>query len=611
MSERFQSQTDLGGLITILPEDKIPNRNATDILNIDLSLPGLIQTGGGYSEFADQLTATGTNLRGYLFKKNYGTISRILLRVRDDGSNSIVEWLNTKQTGANQDGKWSILKGGLTAGKVMGFTPFNNSNANNIVMCNGEDNYMSWNGATASIASTTSNSITANESSLVSEGFASSGSVTIDGNEYAYTSISGNTFNGVTPDPSGESANDGIAQVVTEYASMPKGNVLLTAGARVWIAGIKDKGSQLQYTDTGDHTTITIGSSPSDGGIEDFPDGGGNITLLDSKDGRRIIVHKEDGLLVFSLDYTSTAKIPNLDTITLADDSGASNLKAGAGINNVSYFTSRIEGIKSLRRAIEGSELNSESITDVILPTIQNYDLSEASAVYYPKQRVIYVACKSSDSVATNDRVIAYFIRRTAQGAFVGDLSIFTIPVADWILERNNLYFLSSLNQNVYKMFDKKSANGVGMKHVWTSKAFSFGDPAQDKEFEVLYVDGFIGQGTKLKITVFYGILGLSDSNSVILEWDDNTYVYDKKVSALGTEVLGSLPLGDLTSGLLDSYAFSVPIHFDVNKANRFKIKFETLYDDETSSESYWAIANYGFDPKTIGINTNRVKNSN
>ena len=158
-------------------------------------------------------------------------------------------------------------------------------------------------------------------------------------------------------------------------------------------------------------------------------------------------------------------------------------------------------------------------------------------------------------------------------------------------------------------MFGSKSANGTSISHKWTSKSFTFNEPAIGKEFNTLYVEGFIGDKTKLKITVLYGALGSETSKSKTIEWD-GSYVNSQKVSSLGSSVIGTSALGNVDE-IQDSYPFSVPIHFDVNKATRYKIKFETIYDDDTSNESYWAISNIATNPDVKTKENNKTINSN
>ena len=540
-----------------------------------------------------------------------------MLRVRDDGTNSYLEWLNpsniTAAQGGTDDGKWETLVSGLTTGAIMGFTPFNNTNANLLVFCNAVDNYSTWSGATATVASVTSNTIVTNTADLTLEGFSATGSLMVNGVEYAYTGISSTTFTGVTPDPTSDNpgALTGVAQKHTEYASNPKGNILLTASARVWLSGVSQRESTLYYSSVADASDFSAGTNPDDAGIEDFPDGGGAITLLDSRENQKIIIHKKDAVLLFRLEYTDTAKIAYLDVVALSDDIGATNQKAGAGLNQVSYYTTGVEGIKDIQRSVFSSDLNIGSLTDIILPTLDGYDFSEAAMVYFPPKKVLYLACKSSSSENHNDKIVSYYIKQSTEGTVLGDISIDDAFIADWIVDGDTLYGFSSVDYKVYKMFDRKSARGASINHVWASKEETFGEPAQLKEFNTVYVEGFIASKTKVKISIQYGLLGANSAKDITLEWDGD-YVTDKKVSALGTDVIGTNSIGSRNSNIRDSYIFSVPIHVDASERyTRYKIKAATVYDDETDNDCYWAISNISTNPTVVGINKNKTINTN
>lgn len=597
-----------------MPEDKIPDRNASDIANIDFSIKGMIQTKKGKELYGQEITAPGKCLRGFLYKKNFGELKRVLLRVRDDGTNSHLEWFNPSHPDT-PEGQWETLVANLTKDAVMGFAAFNQTGVNQLIFCNAEDNFSEWNGAVGKVASVTSNTIThGGENDLADEGFTATGSVLIDGTEYAYTGLSGKTFTGVTPNPTSQnpSAGVGIAQKpdTTTHSALDKGNILVVAAARLWLAGKKNNESSLFYSEVGNATNFTAGTNPDDPGFEDFPDGGGPITLIDVKDNKKLIIHKEDGIMQFQLDYTATAKIPQLSVLTLADDSGAANQKAGAGLNQASFFTTRVEGLKSLARAVEGSDLNLDSISDTILPTIADYDFSDAATVYFAPKRVIYVACKTDSGQSYNNKIIAFYIQRGADGQFGVDISIDDGFVADWVVDRNTLYAMSSIDQNTYKWFDQYSDVGVAQNHKWVSKEFTFNEPARQKEFNKLYIEGFIRTHTKIKVSIIYGILGSGTSVSKIISWDDD-FVSKQKVSALGTDVIGTVSLGASSKDVKDSHVFSVPIHFNANADTRYKIKIETYYDEETTEESYWAISNLAPNPSIKGLSGNKIINSN
>jgi len=334
-------------------------------------------------------------------------------------------------------------------------------------------------------------------------------------------------------------------------------------------------------------------------------EGGGGINLLESKGKNQVIIHKDDSVISYIRDNDGTNAIENFDTLSEGDDTGATNIKAGAVINQESFFATNIEGIKNLKKAIQDASLNLDSITDIILPTVKQYDFSDAAAIFYPEKRAIYVACKSSEDKTFNNKVIALYIRQK-----IIDISIDNLNVKDWIVSGNDLYYLSSVDQNTYKLFDENSDNETSITHKWVSKEFTFGEPARQKEFNKLYIEGFIKNRTKIKISILYGSLGSKGVKEKIVAWDDN-FVSTQKISALGTDVIGTVSLGATSNDIQDSYAFSVPIHFDINRATRYKIKIETEYDDETNVESYWAVSNISTNPTMIGIDHNKTINSN
>ena len=616
MSVQFKNTADLGGLITNIPEDKIPERNASDISDMDLSVYGFIQTKAGYDFFGSQTTGAGSCLRAFQFKKNFGSLLTIILKQRDNGTTSVLEWFNPNNTINNDDGQWETLVTGLTTGAKMGFAIANGDTGqkiNRLVFCNGVQNVSYWNGATATYVSATSNTIVCDNLAL--QGFGSTGNLIINGTTYAYTGISSNTFTGVTPDPTAGSlvAGMGVAQSAdtSTYSSLAKGNVLCTSQGKLFITGESQNESKVHYSKTGYVLDFTITAGLGGGGTFDVIEKGGGINYIEPKGQDTVIIHKDDAIVAYKRTTDGTNAIENFETLSYGDDSGATNIKAGTVLNRDSYFCTNKEGLKLLSKSINDSSLNINSITDVIVNTIQDYDFSDASVIYYPRKRAIYIACKSSSTLTGNDKVITYYTKRGPNGNYIGDLSIDNIPASDFFIYERNLYFVSSLDQNAYSMYSRKSARGVGLNHKWVSKEFTNDEPGRGKEFNTMYIDGYIGDKTKIKITILYGILGSGGEKSITLAWNDTEYVGSQKISALGTDALGTLSLGSTSASILDSYPFSAPIHFDVLKSNRYKVKIETVYDDETDVESYWAVSNIGFNPNLMERDFNKTINSN
>jgi len=509
---------------------------------------------------------------------------------------------------------WEPLVTGLTTGAKMGFSPANGNasvKANLLVFCNAVENFSTWNGSTGSIASVTANTIVLNETALT-EGFTTTGDALINGTEYAYTGITSKTLTGVTPDPTvqGPAVNTGVAQKpdTTTHSALDKGNVLLTTQGKLFMSGIPERSlSLLTYSATNAVTDFTsVPGGLGDAGDFDFMEGGGPIRSLSAYGKNGVIVHKEDAVISYSRTLAGDGTSVNEIVAVLADaeDSGATNLKGVSSLNGDSYYISGTEGLKMFSKIIEGDNVQLNSITSAILPTIQDWDFEDSPVIYYPKNRSIVLSAKNSDE----DR------RQITLSLNTGDISIDDDPVADYALIDGVLYFGSSLNQNVYKVGARKSAYGVGINHRYTTKSFIHSEPAKLKEINTIFVEGLIAESTKVKVTIAYGSFGIDGSVEKILEWNDTDYVATQKISALGVDVIGEVSLGASSAKIEDSYPFSVPIHVDAStKSLKYKITVETVYDDETepNGEVYWAIANISRNPMLLDIPMSKMVNTN
>lgn len=570
----------------------------------------MIQTKEGYGIIANEIAGGGRVTRMFVFKKAFGTQEKVMVRVRDTGTSGILEWLNPNDTNY-EGGKWEPLVTGLTTGKLMSFTTANgNAGAlvNVMIFCDGVCNLSVWNGAVSSVASVTSNSIVLADDA-VAEGFTSTGSVVIDGTEYAYTGITSKTLTTVTPDPTtqGPAAGTGVAQKVdvTTHAALDKGNILLVTQGKLFISGLPNGGSEIVYSVTGnvfDFTTVTAGVA--DFGSTRILDGGGKNNALTAYGNDSIIVHKENAIIKYTRSVNSDASIlESFDTLSDAEDAGATNPKATGSVNREQYFSTNFDGLKSLSKLVNGDDIQIQSLTSVILPTLVDWDFSDSSVTYYPNKRAIKICALDNEG---DRKTITYYINTQ-------DISIDDEPALDFAFMNRKMYFGDYYSQNTYQIGIQKSANGAPINHVWTSKAFNFGEPAIDKDFNILYVDGLISSYCKIKVTVYFGAFGVDGEKSQIIEWNNPLYVTTQKISALGTEVLGTVSLGAVSKDIRDSYAFSIPIHFDVNRSNKYKIKVETYYDDETQPdyEVYWAITNISTNPNEHWINKKSLINSN
>lgn len=695
-TEATQNILGLGGLVTNTTPDKIPDRNATNVNNIDFSLDGMIQTARGYELYGNKITEPGECVDSFLYQKNFGTLQRIKLRTRDNGSKIVLEWLNPNNISESTDGYWETLLDNLTTATKMGFASANGdggAKVNKLIMGNAVDPMLVWNGSTATVASVTTDTIICDET-LLTDGFDTTGTVIINGDKYTYTGISSKTFTGVSPDPdaAGVIATQGVAQAIDEdllvehiitdvsiafvngspstitdsnngfvaagftagqkisvtgsddntgtwtintvtagtitlesdevlvseiageritiAAGIPKGNILTTGQRKLFLSGVLDNLSKVYYSQSGEVTCFGITSGLGSGGSFDLIEGGGPVTCLESKGSNTIVCHKRDAIISYTRDNDGTNAIESFDTLSNSYDSGASTFKAKTALNKASFFMTGIEGVKKIEQAsIYYDTLSMSSITDMIFPTLQNYDNSNAVATYFPPKRLLLIA---TDDENGDRKQISIYVKGSGENT-VYDISIDDIPVADYIVDGKDIYFVSSLDQNCYKLFGRNSADNNPLTHSYSSKEYTYDKPAQDKEFDTLYVEGLINENGKIRVTVERGILGQDGSNSFDIYWNNSNIVSESKVSALGTGVLGETSLGGNDAEVLDSYIFSCPIHFDIDRSTRYKLKFETIYEGEESydTETYWAILNASADTRLFNINKLKMQNAN
>lgn len=90
-----------------------------------------------------------------------------------------------------------------------------------LLFVKGDSNIHMWQGGISLLDSTTVNTIVLTDT-VASQGFdTSSGSVTVNGNAYAYTGSSASTLTGVSPDPSGEAMGSVVLSAVVTTANTP------------------------------------------------------------------------------------------------------------------------------------------------------------------------------------------------------------------------------------------------------------------------------------------------------------------------------------------------------------------------------------------------------
>lgn len=350
-----------------------------------------------------------------------------------------------------------------------------------------------------------------------------------------------------------------------ESGFFANGTITTTWNTKAVISGVKGDESAFVYS-TSQDAEDWIASSPrvtDDPGLEDFPEGGGAITSLITKD-KTLVLFKKDAISLYDLELTSdgSSETPRLENLLQGIGVGsASSLATFWADNDVIYVSPR-GGIKRLSRAAN-SQVAGENpflyydLTENIRNTLNDYDFGSACGIYFDQQ--VIVSCKSSSDSASNDITICYNSRKKA-------LVIWNINASSWFIYKNDLYYTSSANRNVYKLDpDSYSDDSGAINAMWMSKEFTFGRSAETKQLGLWMVEGRIAEGTTLYAQVDYEENGRLYSTVREISGDNTDYVFPATGYSFGEDEFGNALFGSPVETQDDRNPFKVFIRLPKN----------------------------------------------
>lgn len=584
-TEQWKVFEEHAGLFTARDSDDIPDGFSPNLLNIRIT-GSHFRGAKGYEIRGTRNATAGEISSQYTFNRNDG--KQRMLRVRDDASTGTLEWYDA----VNQD--WYTLIPSLTTGKIMGFAEFNTSLTNQCIFCNGIENISVWTGATTRLtAAVAATDTTINVADTTD--FPVSGTIIYNGTEIAYSAKTATTFT-VASAHASSGATDGVAQAADDstHSSVTKGNILLSAKDRLWIAGQPSGPNNLDYSDEGAPFTYTGGAQRTDSGTEDFYNIGGEITGLSEKESE-IIVLGEDGADGFSFTYpTSTTKAPVFREVFRSKGRGCTNHKSVVKVSNDIYFTNR-NGLVSISD-LEGSEkLIQKSVMRDILPTVKEYDFSEASSVFFDSESILLVSCKSNPDFPANDLVLGMEFFKTKDGADTFSFTRLDWPTNDFAILNDadgipELHFGSSLEQNSHKAFETYQNDGAPRNIRYATKRYNFKNPFQEKSCRLMAVKGLIKDGTDVTVKLLHNAGFLGEQTKTIES--TGAYVSSNVLNTIGAFALGTNPIGATIDEVAELKQFLVYLDWGVDYApNDMQLVFESDTDGGTFLIDSYAMA--------------------
>lgn len=407
-----------------------------------------------------------------------------------------------------------------------------------------DSNLYTWSGLVAEVASVTTNTITKTGTETWAEARAltTTGTVLIDGVEYAYTGGTGTTtLTGVTPDPSagGVVAGDIATQKITTNSNKPGSGL---------TNDIIDILNQQVYV--GDYTSREVYISANDD-LTDFsgistPRQPGEAALLTLDNAPVAFVVQEDKMYIsagrsdwyetaFSLQNSGSAFIEDISIKKLknAPQQAAKQKDLVANIKNAVVFISNEPTLEELGRIENINTPQSKPLSDPIKPDFDAYDFTGGDITYFENQ--VFIA------IPVHSIVLIYDLNNSWWQPPL------QMPIAKFSVYDNKLIGHSKNTQESYELFGEAQTSDVGgvinMQAVFAYR--TFGERSLQKQFDEYYSEGYISGNTTLTLTLEYDYEGDQGEKQFTISGADSVILAGKGVSG----GLGALPLGQATIG--------------------------------------------------------------
>lgn len=486
---------------------------------------------------------------------------------------------------------WRDLITGFTTNTDFNFTSFWDTTEliDVILMVNGESNIREWSGALTTFASATATTITKQGTTTwAEEGFYTTGtrSVVIDGITYTYTGGEGTTtLTGVNPNPTlgGHTVGDVIHQGVRTItnASMTgipatlKNNIISTLNNQIYVGSFTNNSvyvsKQNNYQDFSFSTPRIVGE--------------GALITLDSTP--RAFIPQEDKMYMsagssqwyvtrFTLSADLINELLTIERLKTAPLQGAKSQAFTWKVKNKIAFLTNEPTLNLLGR-VENITATPENvdISDIIRDDFDTYDFTGGSVAYWRSQ--ILVAIPVNNVVLIYNEEKKYWEAPQIMG------------ISRFYIIDGELYGHSSNTPESYKLFQGYADRYVDLTNtgnpIEARALFSyqnFGDRANHKSFDEMYVEGYIQSNTDLTVFIKYELDGCGQEIQYQI---DGT---NPRLVCLGTDdrSLGKQRLGSFSLARLEDSTFD-------KLPPKFKSKKE--------------IARYDFQEYQFGVGTNDV----
>jgi hypothetical protein len=477
-----------------------------------------------------------------------------------------------------------------------------------LLFVNGTSNVHSWSGGVALMLSATASPATITKTgspTFGEEGFTTtaSGSVTINGTEYAYTGgASTTTLTGVTPDPSGEAVSSVIFQTpvttangsITSLLSTLENDLIANLNNQIYYGSFTNR--SVYVSKVNDYKTVAF-TSPT------RIVGEGALLTLDScpigfvpqEENIYITSGKNDWYVTqFTKSADLTGESLQIKKLKSGAQQAAQSQAMISKIKNSVIFISNEPTLDELGRIenILGTP-QQVNMSDSIKNDFDSFDFTD-SQVFYHKY-FIYV------SVPKEGKVMMYNL---AKGFWEAPQ---TLPVARFSIINGNLYGHDYSTPQTYKLFDGYNDNNHAIEAIAKFSYQNYGTRAKTKYFNEYFTEGYIDLNTTLNLGIQYDYGGCATETSYAITGGDSQIVCLPSVtSSLGKESLGKNPLG---GELNQQNVNDLPSKWRVIKTFPRKDFYEVQYTFQSLGVDYrWELLAFGSKCEQSTFGSNDIK---
>ncbi len=467
-------------------------------------------------------------------------------------------------------------------------------------------NIYEWNGAVATIASATSNTITKNGSTNWAENrFYTTRNkiVIINGTEYTYTGGSGTTtLTGVTPNPSAEAVNSIATQKVVTNSNQPaasRTNHFIYNFENQIIIGSEDDNLILGSKNT-DFTNYSPTSPrlPGEGFTLTLDNPCRGLTSLGSNlllgAGKSVIFKVLFTQLDVGGTLTETAIIKKLN---VGVNQGFLNQESIVPIGNAIFYLTNEVALRAIEDPDNLTGINPKTFSNPIKPDFDAEDWDNAFGMWY-KNTLFYTAPDNSRMYMLN------FVEDADGKLFRFWNPPQTLPVRAMALHEidgvEQLYGHSNAVPETYLLFDGASDGvfddmDVADKIPIEGRAiFAYNNYKKKgilKVFDEYYIEGEITPSTtELDMILRYDFDGITQTINKTIDGSDEDILEGKVgFNSLAQQSLAVNPLGGLLNPPPNTRKFR--LEFEIAREDFFELQTEFTSNDV---DKFWSIISHG-----------------